>query len=139
MSHSKKVNKFTPEGRKFIHQQIESVSDFEFIYLSENPVIGRSIEYNDNRISLFSAQSGMCGVLGERLEVNDFYCHHITPVNAGGGDIYRNLVIISPYIHRLIHATKSETIHQILAKLELSKKQIAKVNKFRVKVGNIVI
>jgi len=46
---------------------------------------------------------------------------------------------ISPDIHRLIHATKSETIHQILAKLELSKKQIAKVNKFRVKVGNIVI
>lgn len=139
MCFSKKVNKFTPEGRKLIHQQIESVSDFEFIYLTKNPVTNRSIEYNDNRISLFSAQSGRCGVLGERLEVNDFHCHHITQINDGGGDKYSNLVIISPDIHRLIHATQSETIHQILAKLELSKKQIVKVNKFRVKVGNIVI
>ena len=139
MCFSKKVNKFTPEGRKLIHQQIESVSDFEFIYLTKNPVTNRSIEYNDNRISLFSAQSGRCGVLGERLEVNDFHCHHITQINDGGGDKYSNLVMISPDIHRLIHATKSETIHQIMAKLELSKKQIAKVNKFRVQVGNSVI
>lgn len=49
------------------------------------------------------------------------------------------IFIIAPDIHRLIHATKSETIQQILAKLELSKKQIAKVNKFRVQVENIVI
>ena len=139
MNFSKRVNKFTPQGRKLIHQQIESVSDFEFIYLTKNPLTNRSLEYNDNRISLFAAQSGRCGVLGERLEVNDFHCHHIIPINAGGGDKYRNLVIISSDIHRLIHATKSETTHQILAKLKLSKKQIAKVNKFRVQVGNIVI
>ena len=139
MTLSKKVNKFTAEGRKLIHQQIEGVSDFEFIYLTKNPVTNRSIEYNDNRISRFSSQSGRCGVLGERLEVNDFHCHNIIPIIAGGGDKYSNLVIISSDIYRLIHATKPETIHQILAKLELSKKQIAKVNKFRVKVGNIVI
>lgn len=139
MSFSQKVNKFTPEGRKHIHKQIESVSDFEFMYLTKNPVTNRSIEYNDNRISLFSAQSGKCGVLSERLEINDFHCHHIIPIKAGGSDKYSNLVIISSGIHRLIHATKSETIHQLLAKLELSKKQIAKVNKFRVRVGNIVI
>ena len=139
MCFSKTVNKFTPEGRKLIHRQIESISDFEFIYLTKNPITNRSIEYNDNRISLFSAQSGRCGVLGERLEVNDFHCHHILPINAGGGDKYSNLVIITPDIHRLIHASKSETIHQLLVKLELPKKQIAKVNKFRVKVGNIVI
>jgi len=139
MNFSKKVNKFTPEGRKLIHKPIDNVSDFEFIYLTKNPVINRSIEYNDNRISLFSAQCGMGGVLGERLKVNDFHCHHIIPIKDNGNDKYQNLVIISPDIHRLIHVTKSEIIHQILAKLELSKKQIAKVNKFRVKVGNIVI
>jgi len=136
---SKEVNKFTPEGRKLIHKQIDGVSDFEFLYLTKNPVANRSIEYNDNRISLFSAQSGKCAVLGERLEVNDFHCHRIVPINASGGDKYSNLVIISPDLHKLIHATKSETIHQILVKLKLSKKQIAKANKFRVKVGNIVI
>jgi len=81
----------------------------------------------------------MCGTLGIRLAVDAFHCHHIVPIKAGGKDKYQNLVIISPDVHRLIHASKSETIHQILAKLELSKKQIAKVNKFRVKVGNTVI
>jgi RNA-directed DNA polymerase len=139
MNFSNKINKYTPEGRKSIHKQIESVSNFEFMYLTKNPIMNRSIEYNDNRISLFSAQSGMCGILGERLTVNDFHCHHITQVQDGGTDKYQNLVIISPDIHRLIHATKSDTIHQILEKLELSKKQIAKVNKFRVIAGNIVI
>ncbi|MHB1654393.1 MAG: HNH endonuclease [Desulfitobacteriaceae bacterium] len=139
MNFSKKVNKYTPEGRKLIHKSIEKVSDVEFMYLVKNPVINRSIEYNDNRISSFSAQGGICNVLDERLEVNRFHCHHIIPIHDGGNDKYQNLVIISPDIHRLIHASKSETIHQILAKLELSKKQIAKVNKFRVKVGNIVI
>jgi len=79
MNFSKKVNKYTTEGRKLIHKSIDKVSDFEFIYLTKNPVINRSIEYNDNRISLFSAQSGKCGVLGERLEINDFHCHHIIP------------------------------------------------------------
>ena len=122
MCFSNKVNKYTPEGRILIHKQIENVSNFEFMYLTRNPIINRSIEYNDNRISLFSAQSGMCGILGERLEVNDFHCHHIIQVQDGGNDKYQNLVIISPDIHILIHATKSETIHQLLVKLELSKK-----------------
>ena len=136
---SNKVNKYTPKGRELIHKQIESISNFEFIYLTKNPIINRSIEYNDNRISLFSAQSGMCGILGKRLEVNDFHCHHIIQAKDGGTDKYQNLVIVSPDIHRLIHATQTFTIHQLLAKLNLSKKEINLVNKFRLKVGNIVI
>ena len=139
MNFSTKANKYTSEGRKFIHKSIDMVSDSEFICMVKKPIFNRSIEYNDNRISLFSAQRGMCGILGIRLAVDSFHCHHIVPINSGGNDKYQNLVNISPDVHRLIHATKSETIHQILAKLELSKKQIAKVNKFRVTVGNTVI
>ncbi len=72
MNFSKKVNNYTPEGRKLVHKLIDKVSDFEFTYLVKNPVINRSIEYNDNRISSFSAQCGMCSVLGERLERESF-------------------------------------------------------------------
>lgn len=39
----------------------------------------------------------------------------------------------------LIHATKSDTIHQLLEKLNLSNEQIEKVIQFRLEVGNIVI
>jgi len=139
MCFSKKINKFTSDGRKLIHKQIEKISGLEFIYLVKNPIDNRTIEYNDNRISLFSAQCGKCRILEERLEVNGFHCHHIKRLHDVGNDKYNNLVIVHPDIHRLIHATKTDTIHQMLAKLELSKEQIVKVNQFRSKVGNAVI
>ncbi|EGW37021.1 reverse transcriptase family protein [Desulfosporosinus sp. OT] len=139
MCFSKKINKYTSDGRRLIHKQIEKISELEFIYLVKNPIDSRSIEYNDNRISLFSAQCGRCRILEERLEVDEFHCHHIKQLHDGGSDKYNNLVIVHPVIHRLIHATKADTIHQMLAKLELSKEQIVKVNRFRLKVGNIVI
>ena len=139
MCFSKKINKYTPEGRERIHDKINEISEAEFTYLVKNPISNRSIEYNDNRISLFSSQMGKCRILGIRLAVNAFHCHNIKPVEDGGNDKYQNLVILHPDIHLLIHATKSETIHQLLEKLNLSHTQVDKVNKFRLRVGNFVI
>jgi group II intron reverse transcriptase/maturase len=139
MNHRNQVNKYTKEGRAFIHKQIDKISEDEFIYLVRNPVEEKSIEYNDNRISLFSAQYGFCSVLNIRLSVDNFHCHHIRPVMMNGTDKYRNLTIIHPEIHRLIHAVKPELIHRILEELDLLEDQIGKVNVFRVKVGNNVI
>jgi len=139
MSFSTKINKYTVDGRKLIHKQVEKVSEHEFLYLVKHPVENRSIEYNDNRISLFSVQCGKCRILGTRLNISDFHCHHIKPIQGNGNNKYKNLVIFHPDIDRLIHATKSDTIHQLLTKLNLSNEQIEKVNQFRLKVGNIVI
>ena len=139
MCFSKKINKYTHEGRKLIHKQVDKVSEHEFIYLVHNPIENRSIEYNDNRISLFSAQCGKCRILKSRLSVSNFHCHHVKPIQGGGNDKYKNLVIFHPDIDGLIHATKLDAIHQLLAKLDLSTKQINQVNRFRLKVGNTVI
>jgi RNA-directed DNA polymerase len=139
MNFSAKVNKYTKEGREIIHRKVEKVSIREFIYLVEHPIENRSVEYNDNRISLFSAQCGKCRILGVRLNVNKFHCHHMKRIADGGDDKYSNLVIFHVDIHRLIHATKSDTIHELLVKLDLSTKQINQVNQFRLKVGNTVI
>ena len=139
MSFSTKVNNYTTEGRKLIHKPVEKVSEHEFLYLVKHPVENQSIEYNDNRISLFSAQCGKCKILGTRLNVNDFHCHHIKNIQDNGNDKYKSLVIVHPDIDQLIHATKSDIIHQLLAKLNLSNEQIEKVNQFRLKVGNSVI
>lgn len=139
MSFSTKINNYTSDGRELIHKQVEKISEHEFLYLVKHPVENRSIEYNDNRVSLFSAQRGKCRILGARLAINNFHCHHVKPIQDGGNDKYKNLVIFHPDIDRLIHATKSDTIHQLLAKLNLSNEQIEKVNQFRLKVGNIVI
>lgn len=139
MCFSKKINKYTPEGREHIHKKIEKISTDEFFYLVNNPVKERSIEYNDNRISLFSAQNGKCRILKIRLTVHEFHCHHIKPKSEGGTDKYKNLVILHQDIHRLIHVTKIQIIHRITAKFKLSESQMDKVNKFRLEVGNNVI
>ncbi len=80
-----------------------------------------------------------CRILGTRIDVNELHCYHVKPLQEGGNDKYKSLVIFHPDIDRLIHATKSDIIYQLLAKLNLSTKQIGKVNQFRLKVGNIVI
>ena len=35
-----------------------------------------SIEYADNRISLYAAQHGKCAVTGSIMEAHDIHCHH---------------------------------------------------------------
>ncbi|MEC2465870.1 group II intron reverse transcriptase/maturase, partial [Bacillus cereus] len=41
-----------------------------------------------------------------------------------------------PSIHRLIHATKTETINQLLNELKLNEEQLGKLNKLRKLVEN---
>ena len=58
-----------------------------------------------------------------------------------GWDSYKNLTIIKPSVHRLIHATNKETINQLLNELKLNREQLDKLNKLRklVKNGEICI
>ena len=95
-----------------------------------------SIEFMDNKISVYAAQYGKCAVLGVVLDIEDIHCHHKLPKSLGGKDNYQNLIIVHQDIHRLIHATKQETISKYLSALKLDKRQISKVNKLRKMVGN---
>lgn len=100
--------------------------------LMRQPLYGRSAEYADNRISLFSAQWGKCAVTGRNFVISeDIHCHHKKPRKQGGTDKFENLVLVFESVHRLIHATDNKTIEKYLEKLELNKKQLQKVNEFR--------
>ena len=100
--------------------------------LMRQPLYGRSAEYADNRISLFSAQWGKCAVTGRNFVISeDIHCHHKKPRQQGGTDKFENLVLVFESVHRLIHATDNKTIEKYLEKLELNKKQLQKVNEFR--------
>ena len=101
------------------------------LWLMRNPVQGRSIEYADNRISLYAAQHGKCAVTGSIMEAHDIHCHHKRPAAKGGTDEYGNLVLISAPVHKLIHATDMATIKFYLNLLNLDSTQILKLNKFR--------
>lgn len=132
------INKYTVEGRALIHKNLADITETELKWLRENPVInGRTtVEYNDNRISLYVAQKGKCSVTGEKLLPWDVHCHHKQLWSETKDDSYKNLIIIKPSVHRLIHATKKEAINQLLKELKLNEEQLYKLNKLRKLVKN---
>lgn len=138
--HKKKlVNKYTVEGRAEIHKNLESVNMTTLHILMRNPIMSATVEYNDNRISLYVAQQGKCAITKEPLFPDEIHCHHKKPKSLGGGDNYANLIILHERIHKLIHATQKETISAIMQTVQLNKQQLEKLNKLRKSAGNKAI
>lgn len=100
----------------------------------EKPNPKASIEYNDNLLSLYSAQKGKCKICGQELKLEEIYCHHIIPKEFGGTDEYKNLIIVHIDIHKLIHSTNTNEITRFISKFNLDILQIEKLNKFRKKL-----
>ncbi len=141
MHKKKSICKYTVEGRQEIHKNLQFDEYVLWVMeqLQYNYQSSESIEFTDNKISLYAAQYGKCAVLGVVLYIEDIHCHHKLPKSLGGKDNYQNLIIVHQDVHRLIHATKQETISKYLSALKLDKRQISKVNKLRKMVGNEVI
>ncbi|HBI2071554.1 group II intron reverse transcriptase/maturase [Enterococcus casseliflavus] len=133
-----KINKYTPEGRELIHRNQSAVSEIALRWIRSHPVVSdrATVEFNDNRISLFIAQSGKCSVTGEELNVLDMHCHHKIPYHLSKDDKYSNLIIVKPEVHILIHATKGDTIQRYMTLLNLNDEQIKKLNRLRLLVRN---
>lgn len=132
------ICKFTAQGRRLMHKSL-GLDVSVLIYLMKKPVQDMTVEYNDNRISKYTAQQGKCAVTGIILSNIEIHCHHIKAICDGGSDKFQNLVIIHKDIHTLIHATSQEIISRLMNQLQLNKKQLAKANEFRIKVKNGVI
>jgi len=126
----KAINKYTANGRELIHKNLAINTD-AMLWLMRNLVKGRSIEYADNRISLFAAQYGKCAVTGLPMEVHDLHCHHKVPSSKGGTDAYENLILVSKAVHVITHATSEITIREYLNPLQLDDSKLAKLNKLR--------
>ena len=126
----KSINKYTVKGREQIHKNL-AIDTATMLWLMRNPVKGRTIEYADNRISLYAAQYGKCAVTGILMDSHDIHCHHKVPVSNGGSDEYANLILVSEAVHILIHASSEPTIEKYLKSLNLDDKQIEKLNKLR--------
>ena len=125
------VNPYTPEGRKEIHDSL-GVNLRLMWELMRSPLHGKSTEFADNRISLFSAQWGKCAITGKSFcSTSDIHCHHKTPKSKGGTDAYCNLILVLEPVHKLIHATEPSIISKYLQILDLSEKQLKKLNYLR--------
>jgi len=135
------VNKYTKEGRQIMHQEQRAVPNWKVQWIREHPVINEraTIEFNDNRISLFIAQNGRCAITGEELILTEMDCHHKVLWSITKDDRYSNLIIVTRDAHRLIHATDLETIQGYLEYLKLNEEQLEKMNKLRLIIGKEII
>lgn len=124
------INKYTPDGREEIHKKLQINTKILHALMRANDG-NRSVEYMDNRLSLYSAQHGKCSVSGKMLELKEIHCHHKKPKHLGGTDKYRNLAIVHHIVHKLIHATTKETIQNCLTQLQLTNIQLQKLNNLR--------
>ena len=136
---SQDICNYTETGRKKIHALQNAVNPHVLRQLMENPIQGASTELNDNRISMFVAQHGKCAISKEPLTLGNIVVHHITPKQTGGGDNYENLILVSPDVHQLIHATDDETVRKYLNKLNFCKLNMVRLNKLRELAGNCKI
>ena len=131
-----KTNIYTAEGRAGIHDILDVSNKWIAFHMAENPVMGQSVEYNDNRVSLFAAQWGKCAITGrEFLSPDEVHCHHKVPRSKGGGDNYANLTLVLKELHTVIHAKGPETISAYLSVLKLNPGQMKKLNQLREKAG----
>ena len=128
---------YTAIGRQLIHDKLETINYSILHYLMENPIKGSTQEYNDNRISLYTGQQGLCRIMKIPLEIGRMEAHHIIPKGKPfyGKDEYSNLVFLNSNVHELIHATRNETIEKYMGLLNPNTEQMGKINKLREKVG----
>lgn len=129
------VNKYTAEGRTEIHKKLEAINMDTLYQIMQNPVKQRSIEYNDNRLSLYCAQQGKCAITKQILKIGKMHCHHKIPVKNGGKDNYGNLIFLTEEVHILLHATDTTVIEHYMSILKLNHNQMIKLNKLRKQAG----
>lgn len=139
MNFNRDINNFTKEGRMLIHNNLKEIDIRILKKLMENPIIGQSVQLNDNRISLYVAQKGMCALSKTKLYLNNMEVHHKKPKELNGTDEYNNLIIITYEIHKLIHAKTDKTIQKYMEIIKPNKKLLKDINKYRKLAGNNVL
>ncbi len=135
---TQEINKYTEYGRQLIHNKLTNTK-YLVRHLLYSKEYDKSVEYNDNRISLIAGQNGKCFVTGEPLDILNMECHHRKPRELGGTDEYKNLVWLRTEVHKLIHATQPDVISKYLSMLKLDEKAFKKVNSLRLSAESLEI
>lgn len=124
------VNKYTPQGREAM--KCNQGINIKILHeLLNQKYVNRSMEYMDNRITVYTSQKGKCAISNEILEIGNMHCHHKIPKHLGGSDEYKNLIYVTIDIHKLIHCVDKELMNDLLERLKLNKNQMKKINKLR--------
>jgi len=98
-----------------------------------------TIEKNDNRISLYVGQKGLCHISKEKLDLNNMVTRNKLPKYKGGTDKYHNLILVNKEISYIIDEELVGKINQLNQGIKLDEKAFIKINALRKPVGNSVI
>ena len=133
------ASRYTALGRFYIHKDLDEEFKESIKFLINNPLKKESIQKNDNRISRFVAQKGLCHVSKEELNIIDMEIRNIVPKEKGGTDKYHNLVLVNKEISSFIDETDELKINEYKERIKLNRKALNKINKLRKLVGNSMI
>lgn len=125
------ANSYTEKGRELVHKKLEGVNMAVLHDLMRNPVEGESIEFNDNRLSLYSAQKGKCAVTGNQMDMDEVVCIRKIPKEQGGTDKYSNLLLVCRKVQELLYIRDTDTFIVEMGKLNLDVKRSEKLLKLR--------
>jgi len=134
----KEICKYTESGRAKVHENLKFDITVMLMLMREKHT-NKSVEFMDNRISLWAAQYGKCAITSKILWIDEIHCHHKLPLENGGTDKYQNLVIVHKGIHILLHATQPDTVQAYLNQINPTQTMLKKINKLRLMAGNTAI
>lgn len=133
------ASRYTIEGRYFLHKDLEIEHKEAIKFLLKNQIKEDSIEKNDNRISLYVGQKGLCHITKAKLDLNNMVTRNKLPKSKGGTDKYHNLILVNKEISCLIDESEEEKINQYKEGKSLDLKAFIKINVLRKLVGNHAI
>ncbi len=133
------ASRYTIEGRYYLHKDLEVEYKEAIKFLVNNPVKKDSIEKNDNRISLYVGQKGLCHISKMKLDLYNMVTRNKLPKCKGGTDKYHNLILVNREMSYIIDEDVVEKITQLKQGIKLDKKAFIKINALRKLVGNLVI
>ena len=133
------ASRYTIEGRYYLHKDLEVEYNEAIKFLVKNPVKNDTIEKNDNRISLYVSQKGLCNISKKKLDLNNMVTRNKLPKYKGGTDKYHNLILVNKEISYIIDEEVVEKITQLKQGIKLDEKAFIKINALRKLVGNPMI
>ena len=129
------VCSYTAEGRKIIHSNL-NLNNSVLSALKNEKSHGRSTEYMDSRLSLFSAQRGKCAISGlEFTNASEIVGWLKTPKEFGGGERYKNMILIHKNFLSFLSEAPIDMLSDLAKTLRMNKKMISKINSLREQAG----
>ena len=85
----------------------------------------------ENALSRYIVQKGKCAVTHNALSISDMVCVHIKRCKGERNNTYRNLIILSKAVSKVVIETNPEKIRKLLTDLDLTEEMKEKINKLR--------